>query len=83
MAGQIDDVIEGVGGPRELAGLVPVVFQVLTVSDMGDGEDDPPVQQGQARGGKGWKNGASVSAASVNIRRLRVSGPARYCGASR
>ena len=52
VAGHVHEVVERVGAPVQLAGLVPVVPQVVSAADVGQGVDEPTVQQGQARGGE-------------------------------
>ena len=65
--GDVHEVVECVGAPVQLAGLIPVVSQVIAAANVGDGEDEPPVQQRQPRGGKRWRKGEAIGAVAVEV----------------
>ncbi len=72
VAGHIDEIVESVGSFEQFPGLVPVKSQIVAAPDLGDGEDEPPVKQGQPGGGKVRGYGVAIGAVCVDIQGRRA-----------
>ena len=65
-AGDIDEIVEGVGAALELPVEEPLIAKVVAAADMGDGERDPAIDQAEAAGRETGRDGKAVGAIGID-----------------
>ena len=74
VAGDVHEIVEGVGAFGQLAGFVPVVAQFIAAANMGDGEDEAAIEQREPIAGERRHDAVAVGAVAVEIERCRTVG---------